>query len=72
MTNLSDIKNLLEIMGENEKLELVIFCLQDLINWCDVIYNNDMEKQDAEKLHKAMVLLEEVKESYKNYNCCLF
>ena len=66
MINYDDINDLLDIIGENEKLELTMFCLQDLINWCDVRYNNEIEEQDAKKLHKAMKILEEVAESYKN------
>lgn len=63
-----DIYNILEIVGEQEKLNITIQCLENLIAWCDLCYNNEVERQDAEKLHKAMKILQEVKESYNtNY-----
>lgn len=64
-----DIYNILEIVGEQEKLNITIQCLKNLIDWCELCYNNEIEEQDAKKLHKAMEILQEVKTSYEiNYN----
>ena len=64
-----DIYNILEIVGEQEKLNITVQCLENLIGWCDLYYNNEIEKQDSNKLHKAMEILQEVKTSYEiNYN----
>lgn len=61
-------ESLTEICGEMEQLETAMLCLHNLIGWCEVGFNNDIERQDCEKLNKAYKLLEEVHKSYEvNY-----
>ena len=37
-----DIYNILEIVGEQEKLNITVQCLENLISWCDLYYNNEI------------------------------
>ena len=61
--------NLKETCGEKEQLETTMTCLQGLIGWCEVCFNNEIEVEDHKLLKQAYDLLEKVHESYeKNYN----
>lgn len=56
------------ICGEMEQLETTMTCLQGLIGWCEMFFNNEVEAKDYALLKQAYNLLDMVHDSYKtNY-----
>lgn len=59
-------EQLRETCGELEQLEVTITCLEGLMNWCEVCFNNEQERKDYELLQQAHELLLKVRDSYEN------
>lgn len=68
MTREEFCEQLMETCGELEQLEITITCLEGLISWCELCFNDKQEEKDCELLKQAHTLLMKVFNRWEETN----